>query len=179
MDHDLQLTLALLYRTPLALNALLRDLPDAWTRSNEGAGTWSAYDIVGHLIYGERNDWLPRIRIILEHGESVPFEPFDRFAQMRASQDKSLSQLLDEFADLRAQNLAAIRSLNLQPHQLQLRGTHPALGPVTLSNLLAALAAHDLTHLHQLSRVMAHQYRDAVGPWNQYMGVMKCHGHSD
>jgi hypothetical protein len=169
---------ALLTRTPATLNALLRGLPDIWARGNEGQDTWSPFDIVGHLICGERTDWMPRLRIILEHGESQPFHPFDRFAQAKETQNKTLEQLLDDFAHLRAENLAALKALNLQPKDLERRGTHPAFGPVTLSQLLATWAAHDLTHLHQLSRVMAHQYRDAVGPWSAYLGVLHCSGHS-
>ena len=155
----------------------MRGLPDIWVRGDEGKDTWSAFDIVGHLIVGERTDWMPRVRIILENGEERPFDPFDRFAQ-RESQDKSLEQLLDEFARLRRENLDALQALNLQPEDLSRRGKHPALGAVTLSELLATWAVHDLTHVHQLSRVMAHQYRDAVGPWSVYLGVLQCAGHS-
>lgn len=178
MSHDLQDTIALLSRTPAALNALLRDLPESWTHRNEGANTWSAYDVVGHLIHGERTDWIPRARMILEHGEGRAFERFDREAQFRESQAKSLPELLDEFARVRAENLATLRAMRLGPQQLALRGRHPRLGVVTLSNLLATWAAHDLTHLHQLSRIMAHQYREAVGPWTAFLGVMQCQGHS-
>jgi hypothetical protein len=171
-------TIALLTRTPATLDALLRGLPDIWTHSNEGKDTWSAFDILGHLIVGERTDWMPRLRIILEDGEARPFDPFDRFAQSKASQGKSLEQLLDDFASLRRENLAALQALHLQEQDLTRRGGHPALGTVTLSQLLATWAIHDLTHLHQLSRVMAHQYRDAVGPWSAYLGVLQCTGHS-
>jgi hypothetical protein len=171
-------TIALLTRTPATLDALLRGLPDIWTHSNEGKDTWSAFDILGHLIVGERTDWMPRLRIILEDGEARPFDPFDRFAQSKASQGKSLEQLLDDFASLRRENLAALQALHLQEQDLTRRGRHPALGTVTLSQLLATWAIHDLTHLHQLSRVMAHQYRDAVGPWSAYLGVLQCTGHS-
>jgi hypothetical protein len=169
---------ALLARTPATLNALLRGLPNIWVDCNEGKDTWSAFDIVGHLIFGERTDWMPRLRIILEKGDTRPFDPYDRFAQARESKGKSLEQLLDEFARLRSENLAALQALNLQPEDLKRRGKHPALGAVTLSELLATWAVHDLTHLHQLSRVMAHQYRDAVGPWSAYLGVLQCTGHS-
>ena len=178
MDQNLNDTIALLSRTPLVLNASLRDLPESWTTSNEGAKTWCAFDIVGHLIHGERTDWMPRARIILQFGESRPFDPFDRLAQERESQGKSLPQLLDEFARLRAENLDALRALNLQSKDLERRGKHPALGVVTLSQLLATWAVHDLTHIHQLSRVMAHQYQQTVGPWSAYLGVLHCEGHS-
>lgn len=178
MQHNLQHTMSLLARTPAALDALLRDLPETWTFCNEGENTWSAFDVIGHLIHGERTDWMARARMILQFGETRAFEPFDRLGQVRESQGKSLGQLLDEFARLRSENLDALRTLNLQPADLQRRGRHPELGAVTLSELLATWAAHDLTHLHQISRVMAHQYRKEVGPWSVYLGVMKCAGHS-
>ena len=178
MALDLQQTVALLSRTPSALNALLRDLPQTWTLSNEGGKTWSPFDIVGHLIHGERTDWMARARIILQHGENRAFDPFDRLAQERESQGKSLGELLDEFARLRAENLDALRAMNLQPEDFERRGRHPALGPVTLAQLLATWAVHDMTHLHQLSRVMAYQYREVVGPWSAYLGVLHCEGHS-
>ncbi len=177
-EFSLAETVAILSRTPATLNTLLRGLPDAWVHCNEGKDTWSAFDIVGHLNSGERVDWMPRARIILENGEARPFDPFDRLAQSRESQGKSLEQLLDEFARLRSENLNTLQALNLKPKDLVRRGRHPALGVVTLSELLATWAVHDLTHLHQLSRVMAHQYEDAVGPWSAYLGVLKCSGHS-
>lgn len=178
MQHNLQDTISLLTRTPAALNALLRDLPETWTLGNEGENTWSPFDIIGHLIHGERTDWMPRARMILQFGESRTFEPFDRWAQAQESQGKSLGQLLDEFAGLRSENLQGLRALNLRQEDLERRGRHPALGVVTLSQLLATWAAHDLTHLHQISRVMAHQYRETVGPWSRYLGVLQCAGHS-
>ena len=178
MEQNLSHTISLLARTPAALNALLRDLPDTWTLCNEGENTWSAFDIVGHLIHGERTDWIPRARIILQFGETKTFVPFDRWAQERESRGKSLVQLLDEFAPLRAENLDELRALNLQPQDFGRSGRHPALGTVTLSQLLAAWVGHDLTHLHQISRLMAHQYREAVGPWSAYLGVLRCAGHS-
>jgi len=178
MEHNLEHTIALLSRTPPTLNALLRDLPEEWTLRNEGEKTWSPYNIVGHLIHGERTDWIPRAKRILESGESRAFDPFDRWAQEEESRGKSLAQLLDEFAALRATNVIELRKLNLQPADFERRGRHPALGMVTMSELLATWAAHDLTHLHQISRVMASQYREAVGPWSAFLGVMKCAGHS-
>jgi hypothetical protein len=177
-EFSLTETVAVLARTPATLNALLRGLPDIWVRGNEGKDTWSAFDIVGHLAVAERTDWMPRVRIVLENGEARPFDPFDRFAQLKEGQGKSLEQLLDDFARLRSDNLAALEALNLQQQDLIRRGRHPALGPVTLSELLATWTVHDLNHLHQLSRVMAHQYRDEVGPWNIYLGVLQCTGHS-
>jgi DinB superfamily len=177
-EFNLDDTIAVLARTPATLDALLRGLPERWVRSNEGKDTWSPFDIVGHLIVGERTDWMQRTRVILENGEARPFDPFDRFAQLKETQNKSLEQLLDDFARLRRENLAALQALNLQPEDMSRRGRHPALGVVTLSQLLATWAVHDLTHVHQLSRVMAHQYRDEVGPWSAYLGVLKCSGHS-
>jgi len=178
MEHNLDLTVRLLGRTPASLDALLRDMPQAWTSRNEGKNTWSAFDVVGHLIHGERTDWMPRAKMILQFGETRTFEPFDRWGQVRESEGKSLDQLLDEFARLRRENLIELHALNLRPEDLNRRGLHPALGVVTLSELLATWAAHDLTHMHQISRVMAHQYREAVGPWRQYLGVLQCVGHS-
>jgi DinB superfamily len=178
MEQDPQQTMSLLTRTPATLNALLRDLPEAWTMRNEGDNSWSAFEVVGHLIHGDRTDWMTRAKIILQFGEGQPFPPFDRLGHIRESQGKSLEQLLDEFAHLRSDNLRELRALSLKPKDLELRGQHPALGAVTLSQLLATWAVHDLTHLHQLSRIMAHQYRDTVGPWSAYLGVLQCAGHS-
>lgn len=178
MEQELQHTISLLTCTPAALDALLRDLPDTWTFRNEGENTWSAFDVVGHLIHAERTDWMPRVKTVLQFGETRAFDPFDRLGQVREIQGKSLGQLLDEFARLRSENLDQLRSLNLRQEDLERRGRHPALGAVTLSQLLATWAAHDLTHLHQISRIMAHQYREAVGPWSAYLGVLRCAGHS-
>jgi hypothetical protein len=165
--------LSVLTRTPATLDTLLRGLPEAWTAATEGPGTWSPYDVIGHLIHGERADWMPRLAIILEHGPARPFDPFDREAQFRESQAKSLSTLLDEFGELRRDNLARLRALNLQPAQFELQGTHPALGPVTLRQLLATWTAHDLAHILQVSRVMAKRYKQEVGPWAEYLSVMQ------
>jgi hypothetical protein len=178
MQQTLPHTLSLLSRTPATLHALLKDLPEAWTLQNEGQDTWSAFDIVGHLIHGERTDWIPRAKMILQFGEARVFEPFDRRAQERESQGKSLAELLNEFARVRSESLSELRAWNLRPEDLGRSGRHPALGVVTLSQLLAAWTVHDLTHLHQISRVMAHQYREAVGPWSAYLGVLHCSGHS-
>jgi hypothetical protein len=179
MTHDLDHTIALLARTPATLDAWLREMPDAWTRATEGPGTWSAVDVVGHLIDGERHDWIPRTLLILSFGETKTLEPFVRGAHTRETTGKTLPQLLDEFARVRAASLSDLRALSLQPSDLERRGRHPALGPVTVGQLLATWAAHDLTHLHQISRTMAVQYREAVGPWTVYLGVMQCTGHSD
>ena len=178
MSKTMDQTVALLKKTPQTLDALLRDLPDEWTRTNEGQNTWSAHDVVGHLIHGERTSWIPRAKMILEFGETRAFERVDRLAQERESEGKSLSDLLDEFASVRLKSLDDLRALNLQADDFDRRGRHPVFGPVTLGQLLATWAAHDLTHLHQISRVMAHQYRDAVGPWSVFLGVLQCAGHS-
>lgn len=178
MEQNLQHTISLLTHTPAALDALLRNLPETWTRRNEGENSWSAFDIIGHLIHAERTDWIPRARVVLQFGESRPFDSFNRGGHAQETNGKSLGQLLDEFARLRSENLDELRGLNLRREDLERRGRHPALGVVTLSQLLATWAAHDLTHLHQISRVMAHQYREAVGPWNAYLGVLQCAGHS-
>jgi DinB superfamily len=170
--------MVVLRRTPATLRALLDGLPGAWAHSNEGDGTWSPFEIVGHMVHGERTDWMPRVRTILEYGEARAFEPFNRFAQQSTRANKSLEDLLEEFAHAREDNLAALASLQLQPADLARRGMHPKLGKVTLLQLLATWPAHDLTHLHQLSRVLAHQLSDAVGPWSAYLGVLKCTGHS-
>jgi DinB family protein len=169
---------ALLERTPAVLDALLRKLPDSWTQTNEGPDTWTVFDVVGHLIHGERTDWMPRVKIILEAGETRAFEPFDRLAQRNESAGTSLPELLNVFASLRRDSLEELRALNLQPSDFGRRGRHPALGTVTLGQLISTWVVHDLTHLHQISRVMAHQYRDAVGPWSAYLGVLRCEGHS-
>lgn len=178
MEQDLIPTLALLSNTPAALDALLRDLPETWTHRTEGENTWSVFDVIGHLIHGERTDWMPRAKMVLQFGLSRSFEPFDRLGRIKESQGKSLPQLLDDFSLLRSKNLQELRALNLRRRELELVGKHPALGAVTLSQLLSTWAVHDLTHLHQVSRIMAHQYREAVGPWSEYLGVLKCAGHS-
>jgi hypothetical protein len=178
MPHNLDHTIALLSRTPAALDALLRGLPEALTLSNEGEKTWTAFDVVAHLIHAERTDWIPRAKTILQFGDTQPFAPFDRLGHLRESQGKSLGELLDEFARVRAENVRELRKLDLQPKDLARPGRHPALGAVTLSELLATWAAHDLTHLHQISRILAHQYRDTVGPFSEYLGVLQCAGHS-
>jgi hypothetical protein len=177
MPFSLDDATALLARTPTVIDAWLRHLPAAWVDRREGDGTWTAHEIVGHLIHGERFDWMPRTRTILEHGENKTFEPFDRAGNVRESQDESLGALLDEFARLRSVNLRDLKALGLGPADFERRGRHPVFGLVTLGQLLSTWTVHDLTHLHQLSRVMADQYRAAVGPWEQYLGVLHCDGH--
>jgi hypothetical protein len=163
---------AVLQRTPATLDALLRGLPEGWIAAHEGDGTWSPFDVVGHLIHGERTDWLPRARIILEHGDTRPFDPFDRLAQFSAAQGRTLDDLLDEFASVRRQSLRDLEALRLTPEDLDRRGRHPQLGAVTLRELLATWVAHDLDHLVQIARVLARQYSDAVGPWRAYLRVI-------
>jgi hypothetical protein len=173
MQFDLSAALEILRRTPATLDRLLRDLPDTWARLNEGPDTWSAYDVVGHLIHGEHADWIPRARVILEHGPAKAFEPFNRFAQFEESRGKSLNRLLDEFTAARTQSLADLAALNLSPELCAREGRHPDLGPVTLAQLLATWVAHDLDHIVQISRVLAKAYTEEVGPWRQYLRVLK------
>ena len=173
MDFDLQAGTAVLERTPGTLRGLLAGLPSGWTDATEGPETWSPYVIVGHLIHGERTDWIPRARIILDQGADRRFEPYDRFAQFHESRGKSLDLLLDELSRLRAENLATLAGWHVTDEQLGLEGEHPVFGAVTLRQLLATWVAHDLSHIAQTARVMAKQYRDAVGPWRAYLPVME------
>jgi len=163
---------ALLMRTPTTLDALLRGLPAWWTSANEGPNTWSAFDVVGHLIHGEQTDWVPRAKIILEHGEARPFDKFNRLAQFTESAGRPLPELLDEFAALRRKSLAELASLHLTDADLDKRGRHPELGVVTLRQLLSTWVAHDLDHVVQISRVLARQYSDEVGPWRAYLRII-------
>jgi hypothetical protein len=172
MDFDLPSGIAVLERTPHTFRALLAGLPASWIDAVEGPDTWSPFDVVGHLIHGERADWMPRAQLILAQGPQRRFAPYDRSAHFHESQGKSLANLLDEFARLRAANVATLAGLRLTEVQLALEGEHPAFGPVTLRQLLATWVAHDLAHLAQTARVMAKQYREAVGPWRAYLPIM-------
>ena len=172
MRFDLEEAVAVLARTPEALRAMLDGAPAGWVRGDEGAGTWSPYAVIGHLIHGEKTDWIPRARIVLEQGEGRPFDRFDREAMLREPQDRSLEALLDEFARRRGESLATLRGWKLGPAELARRGTHPAFGPVTLAQLIAAWVVHDLDHVTQVARVMAKQYTEAVGPWRAYLSVL-------
>jgi hypothetical protein len=163
---------SVLERTPHTFRAMLDGLPPAWTDATEGPDTWSPYVIIGHLAHAERADWIPRARIILAQGADRRFTPFDRFAQFRESEGKSLTDLLAEFTRLRAESLATLAGWRLTDAHLELTGEHPAFGAVTLRQLLATWVAHDLGHIGQTARVMAKQYRDAVGPWRAYLPVM-------
>jgi len=163
---------AILAQTPATLDALLRGLPDGWIAAHEGGDTWSPFDVVGHLIHGERADWVPRAKIILEHGDTRTFDTFDRFAQFAASEGRTLASLLDEFAMLRQESLRDLAALRLSVAELDRRGRHPAFGVVTLRQLLATWVAHDLDHIMQISRVLARQYSDEVGPWRAYLRII-------
>jgi hypothetical protein len=175
VKYDLPRAIEILERTPSVLRALLSGLNDEWIRGTEGPETFSAFDVVGHLIDGEETDWMVRARIILEQGESRPFDRYDRFRHWKRNVGKSLNSLLDEFAELRAENLKELKGLRLDEKKLDLRGTHPVLGPVTLRQLMAGWVVHDLGHLAQISRVMAKQYKEEVGPWLQFMPVLTDH----
>src|SRR5215207_8440436 len=163
---------AILSRTPATVDALLRGLPDGWIGASEGATTWSPFDVVGHLIHGEQTDWVPRAKIILEHGEARPFDKFNRFAQFSASGGRTLASLLDEFTTLRQESLRALASLHLTDADLKRRGRHPELGVVTFRQLMATWVAHDLDHIVQIARVLARQYSDEVGPWTKYLRII-------
>src|SRR5262245_10289799 len=174
MSHfQLQSAIPVLSRTPAVLRATLGGLGPEWTHTNYGNDTFSPFDVIGHLITGEQTDWLVRAKIILKNGPSRPFDKYDRYAQFEASRGKTVDQLLDEFERLRRANPDTLRSLEITPAQRDLRGTHPALGPVTLGNLLATWVAHDLNHIAQVARCMATQYETAVGPWKEYLGILK------
>lgn len=172
MEFDLEQSRAILERTPHTLRAMLAGLSPAWIEATEGPDTWSPYVVVGHLLHGERADWIPRAELILAQGANRRFTPFDRLAQFHESQGKTLAELLDEFARLRAHNLATLAGWRVTETQLALEGEHPDFGPVTLRQLLATWVAHDLSHLAQATRVMAKQYREAVGPWRAYLPLL-------
>lgn len=173
MKFDLDKSIEILGSTPETLHGFLNPLSEEWTSKNEGGDSWSVYDIMGHLIHGEKTDWIPRLEKILSPHSDKSFEPFDRFAQFKSSEGKSLAQLLDEFKILRYKNLELLRSKNLSDEDLELKGIHPAFGEVTLSQLLAAWTVHDLNHIAQIMRVMAYQYKIEVGPWMEYLGILK------
>ena len=173
MEFDLNAGVAVLERTPATLRAMLEGLPDVWLHGTEGPGTWSPYIVMRHLIHCEREDWIRRAEMVLAQGPRRKFTPLDRVAQLRERQDRTLPELLDEFADLRAKNLATLTGWNLTDAHLALEGEHPEFGAVTMKQLLSTWVAHDLGHLVQINRVMARQYRDAVGPWRAYLSVMR------
>ncbi len=166
-DHGIEV----LGRTPAVLRAMLGGLSDVWVLSNYGDKTFSPFDVVGHLIHGERTDWIPRAKIILAHGQAKAFEPFDRYAMYEDSKGKSLADLLDTFETLRRQNIGELQAMKLTPEKLALRGTHPELGVVTMEQLLATWVVHDLNHIHQVAKSMAFQYREEVGPWRRFVSI--------
>jgi uncharacterized damage-inducible protein DinB len=172
MEMKLSEATQILERTPGLLNQMVRGLPEEWLRATEGENTWSCYDVVGHLIHGELTDWMPRIRMILEHGESRSFEPFDRVAQFREDRTQPIGRLLDRFKELREQNLSALNNLHLGSKDFTRTGIHPGLGTVTLRQLISSWVVHDFTHISQISRVLAKQYATEVGPWKAYLGVL-------
>ena len=172
MNYSKNQAIDILARTPAVLHTLLQDLPDGWVMSNEGPDSFSPYDVVGHLIHGERTDWVVRAKLILEHGTAIPFAPYDRFAQFEESKGKTLQQLLDEFKTIRAENMEWLQSLQLTENDLERKGIHPVLGEVTLRNLLSTWVVHDLTHLAQITRVMAKQYKEEMGPWPEFFRIL-------
>jgi hypothetical protein len=172
MKFDLAKTIEILSRTPDVLERLLKDLPEGWTMHNEGGESWSPYDVLGHLVHGEKTDWISRTKIILENNNGK-FTPFDRFAQFEDSKGKTLNVLLDEFKERRRANLIILKELNITEDQLDQTGIHPAFGEVTLRELLATWAVHDLNHIYQIARVMAKQYKSETGPWPEYLRILR------
>ena len=176
MIFQLNQAIEIIERTPSVLRDMLSGLSKPWVLNNYGHETFSPFDVVGHLIHGEKTDWIPRLKIILEHGESKTFEPFDRYAMYEDSKGKTLAELLDTFETLRKENIETLRAIDLTPGKLALRGTHPELGAVTVEQLLATWVVHDLNHIHQIAKCMAYQYKDAVGPWLPFVSVLKGFG---
>ena len=172
MIYSPEKSFQILERTPSVLKTLLSNLDTGWVMNNEGPDTFSPYDVIGHLIHGEKTDWAARTKIILEFGLSKPFEAWDRFAQYEESKGKTLSQLLNDFENIRKENMAWLRSLNLTETDLDKKGMHPKLGEVTLRNLLATWVVHDLTHIAQITRVMAKQYKEEMGPWPVFFRIL-------
>lgn len=173
MDFKLSQAIEILSQTPATINSLLGNLSDEWISASEDENSWSPFDIVGHLIHGEETDWIPRAEIIRAQGENLTFEPFDRFAQLEISKGKNLNDLLETFTDLRQKNLEILKSWNLTDQQLKLKGIHPELGEVTLEQLLATWAVHDLNHIRQIASVMAKQYAENVGAWKEYLSILR------
>ena len=173
MKYSVDKALEILERTPKILNTYLENLSDEWVYCNEGENTWSAFDIIGHLIHGEKTDWITRLNIILSNSENKTFKSFDRFAQFEASKGKTLNQLLEEFSELRENNLKELKNLNITEAQFNLKANHPQLGEVSLKELLACWVTHDLGHIAQIARVMAKQYKNEVGPWLEYISILK------
>jgi DinB superfamily len=172
MVFDLNKSIEILERTPGIVTALLQDLSSEWLFNNEGADTWSPYDIIGHYIEGEKTDWIPRMRIILSNDEDKRFVPFNRFAQLNNDKNTPINTLLHEFTEWRKNNILELKEANLNEEKLNKKGIHPEFGEVTLRQLLATWVAHDLNHIHQISRVMAKQYKEEIGPWTRYISVV-------
>lgn len=173
MEYNIKDAVSILGRTPILLRAMLEGLPEEWLNNNEGEDTWSPYDVVGHLVHGERTDWIGRMNIILSDAEDKTFKPFDRFAQFEDSKGKTITILLNEFAELREQNLNTLQEKDITEEDFGRTGIHPAFGEVKLSQLLSTWVVHDLSHIAQISRVMAKQYKEAVGPWQEYLSILK------
>ncbi len=173
MTFEINKSIEILSRTPSVLESLLNGISEEWLKNNEGRNTWSPYDIVGHLIHGEKTDWMPRAKVILSNSGHKTFEPFDRFAQMKKDQERPVEELLKEFKKIRAENLEELRSLQIDEARLLEKGIHPELGEANLKELLSTWVVHDLGHISQITRVMAKQYRSEVGPWIEYLGILK------
>jgi hypothetical protein len=172
MQFKIEQAIEILSQTPLTLRSMLGNLSEAWT----GGGTednWSPYDVVGHLIHGEKTDWIPRVRIVLEHGEARPFTPFDRWAQFENSRGKTLAQLLDEFEMLRGENIKVLRAMDITPEKLALKGMHPELGEIDMEKLLSTWVVHDLNHIRQIVKFMADKYAENVGVWKEYLLILQ------
>jgi hypothetical protein len=172
INFNLKEAIEILERTPTVLISLLSGLSERWIYNNEGDESWNPFDIIGHLIHGEKKDWILRAKIILEKGEEKPFEPFDRFAQFKDSEGKTLNGLLEEFAKLRNENIDVLKKLNLDENDFNKKGIHPEFGKVTLRQLLSTWVVHDLSHIKQISKVMAKQYKSEIGPWGTYLPVI-------
>lgn len=173
MNFSFNKSIEILERTPKVLELMLENLSDEWTMNNEGPETWSPYDVLGHLVHGEQTDWIIRTKIILSGSENKAFTPFDRFAQFEESKGKSLTDLLDEFKKARKKNLNFLKGLNLSENDLNKTGIHPKFGDITLRQLLGTWTVHDLSHIAQIARVMSKQYKDAVGPWIEYLPILQ------
>ncbi|KAA3611990.1 MAG: DinB family protein [Calditrichaeota bacterium] len=171
-NFSLKKSIEILEKTPSVLENLLTNLSDNWINQNEGENTWSPFDIVGHLLHGEKTDWITRTERIIKYGTEKAFDPFDRFAQLETSKGKTIKQLLNEFARLRKENLAVLSEMNIQEKDLEKKGIHPNFGEVTLKELLATWVVHDLGHISQVVRVMAKQYKEEIGPWKAFLPIV-------
>lgn len=172
MKYNLNEAISILSKTPLVLKELLENLSKDWTHQNEGGDSWSPYDVIGHLVHGEKTDWMPRLEIVVSNASNKTFEPYDRFAQFEMSKGKSLSHLLKDFEMLRKQNLNTLRAKNLTEIDFEKEAIHPELGTVSLRNMLSAWVVHDLGHIAQVSRVLAKQYHEEIGPWARYLTIV-------